>query len=233
MRITLLLAALSSLPFLTVAQTMNQLDGAVNNRYALGQNSASATISGVQGDVFLLPAWTPGRLQLNGGGKPFDTQLKYDLYRLEVHAKRPTGDSVVVPLMRVKEFNLAARRFVCYPAPDLPAELGGGCGEVLYEGPAAQLLKFERKDIVKRAAPGSTNSYVGSTTAIAVLETRTRYYLRWASTAQLVALKPKRASLEQALAGHPAALAALKARKGSIGTEAELVAALTDLAASF
>jgi hypothetical protein len=45
-----------------------------------------------------------------------------------------------------------------------------------------------------------------------------------------VAVKPKRSSLEQALAGQPAALAALKARKGSIGNEEELADAVATVA---
>ncbi len=49
---------------------------------------------------------------------------------------------------------------------------------------------------------------------------------RWSADGHFTPLKLKRASLEQALAGQPAALAALKARKGSLSSEADLAVAL-------
>lgn len=232
MRGSLLLLTMLALPLLSVAQVTDlyndQRNGTLNDRFAQGYFMAPRDNLTVEGSVFLLPGWTPGRLQLNGNAKPLDAPLKYDIYNQEVRAKRPNGDSVAVAVMRVQEFTLATRRFVCYPAATLPSETGGGCGEVLYESPAVQLLKFERKTLEKRAAAGS---YATAAT-VPVLEAHTNYYLRWTADKRLVALKPKRASLEQALAGHPAALAALKVRKGSIGTEAELTAALAGLAAS-
>ena len=63
-----------------------------------------------------------------------------------------------------------------------------------------------------------------------MLEESARLYLRWPADGRLVAVKPKRGSLQQALAGQPAALAALKARKGSLLTEADLVAAVQEIA---
>lgn len=197
----------------------------LNNGYAL----APAEASGIQGTPFLLPGWVPGKLQLNGSATAPATPLKYDIYRQELRAKRPAGDSVVVPLMRVKEFSLEARRFVCYPAATLPADVGGGCGEVLYDDAAVQLLKFQRKEVVKKRA--ENGGYASTATAdMAVLEEQTRYYLRWASDGHYSGLKPKRASLEQALANQPTALAALKARKSSIGNESELVSAVAAVA---
>ncbi|NML65571.1 hypothetical protein HHL22_10175 [Hymenobacter sp. RP-2-7] len=228
---TKLLLPLLALPLLGVAQVseMNrdQRNGYLNNGYAVAPPEAS----GVQGSAFLVPAWLPGTLQLNGDGAPLSAPLKYDIYHQELRAKRPAGDSVVVPLARVKEFSLTAagpaRRFVCYPAATLPAEVGGGCGEVLADGSGLQLLKFQRKEVVKRAA--DNGAYV-STNTVSALEEQTHYYLRWPADGHFTAVKPKRASLEQALAGQPAALAALKAHKGSLGTEAELAAAVAAVA---
>lgn len=218
-------------PLLGAAQiselSRDQRSGNLNNGYTL----APAETAGVQGSAFLLPTWLPASLQLNGGGAPLALSLKYDLYHQELRAKRPQGDSVVVPLARVKEFSFTttspARRFVCYPAATLPAEAGGGCGEVLAEGSGLQLLKFQRKEVVKRVAD---NGGYASTNNVAVLEAQTAYYLRYPTDGRFVAVKPRRASLEQALAGQPAALAALKARKGSLGTEAELAAAVAAVA---
>ncbi|MGI4834722.1 MAG: hypothetical protein ACRYFK_14800 [Janthinobacterium lividum] len=226
-----LLLPLVALPLVGAAQmseiSRDQRSGYLNNGYTM----APPETSGMQGSVFLVPAWLPGTLQLNGGGAPLTVPLKYDIYRQELRAKRPAGDSVVVPLARVKEFSLEsgrpARRFVCYPAAALPADVGGGCGEVLADSPGLQLLKFQRKEVVKRAA--ENGAYV-STNAIATLEEQTRYYLRWPADGHFSTVKPRRASLEQALAGQPAALAALKARKGSLGTEAELAAAVAAVA---
>ena len=226
----LLLALLAS-PYLGAAQTSevnrDQRSNNLNNGYTLVPPEAA----GVQGSALLVPGWLPGTVQLNGSSQPLAVPLKYDIYHQELRARRPAGDSVIVALARVQGFTLAAggvpRRFVCYPTSALPPDVGGGCGEVLYEGPAVQLLKYQRKELVKK--PAENGSYV-STTTIAVLEEETRYYLRWVADGHYGTLRPKRASLEQALAGHASALAALKARKGSVNTEAELVAALAAVA---
>lgn len=227
-----LACALLALPLAAQAQlselSRDNNSGNLNNGYAL----APADASGVQGSPFLLPEWLPSSVLLVGSKAPLAALLKYDIYRQELRAKRPAGDSIIVPLARVREFGLGSaptRRFACFPAATLPAEVGGGCGELLYDNPAVQLLKFERKEIVKQAA--ENGGYV-STNTVARLETQTRYYLRYTADGRFVPLKPKRSSLEQALAGHPAALAALKARKSSIGNEAELAAAIAELGSS-
>jgi hypothetical protein len=196
--------------------------GTLNDRFALGYFMAPRANATVQGSVFLMPAWAPGQLLLNGNSKPIEAPLKYDVHNQEVRAQRPNGDSVAVPVARVKEFTMASRRFVCYPAPTLPAEAGGGCAEVLADGTHAQLLKFVRKAIVKQAAQGGGYA---SSSSIDVLEAQTTYYLRWAD-GRFVPLRLKRASLEQALSGQPAALAALKSRKGNLGSEADMAAAV-------
>jgi hypothetical protein len=194
-----------------------------NNGYAL----PAADRNEIKGNAFLLPYWSPATLQLAVGSAPISTNLKYDIYRQELRVKRPQGDSVIVPLNKVKDFSLtgngAARRFVCYPAATLPPETGGGCAEVLADGTHAQFLKFVRKEIVKQA--GESSSYASAST-VNVLETQTSYYLRWAD-GHFAPLRLKRASLEQALAGQSAALAALKTRKGGLSSEAELAAAVT------
>jgi len=222
---TFALACLAS-PLVGVAQVTDlhtdSRDGTLNDRYALGYFMAPRATVAVQGNVFLMPNWVPGQLLLNGNSKPIEAPLKYDVHNQEVRARRPNGDSVAVPIAKVKEFSLATRRFVCYPAPTLPAEVGGGCAEVLANGTHAQLLKFVHKVVVKQAA--QSGSYA-SNSSIDVLEEQKHYYLRWVD-GRFVPMHLKRASLEQALASQPAALAALKARKGSLGSEADLAAAV-------
>jgi hypothetical protein len=226
MRTSVLAFACLTLPLMGVAQVTDlhtdPRGGTLNDRFALGYFMAPRANAAVQGSVFLMPNWIPGQLLLNGNSKPIEAPLKYDVHNQEVRAQRPNGDSVAVPVARVKEFTLATRRFVCYPAPTLPAEVGGGCAELLANGTHAQLLKFVRKAIVKQAAQGG--SYASSS-SIDVLEAQTAYYLRWADS-RFVPMRLKRASLEQALAGQPAALAALKARKGNLGSETDLAAAV-------
>jgi hypothetical protein len=220
------LLALLGLPLLGAAQSTElarDKSSNFNNGYAMPAADAGL----VKGNPFLLPDWVPASLQMAGGGAPRTIPLKYDLYRQELRVKRPQGDSVVVPLLQVKEFSLTSttpvRRFLCFPPASLPTDVAGGCGEALFDGPHAQVLKFQRKEIVKQA--GESGTYASQSTSSA-LETQTHYYLRWSASGRLVPLKLKRASLEQALAGQPAALAALKARKGSLGTETELAAAV-------
>lgn len=230
MRILTFTLACLALPLVGAAQTSDlQIDsreGTLNDRYALGYFMTPRGEVAAQGSVFLVPGWTPGQLYLAGNTKPIAAPLRYDIYSQEVRARRPNGDSVAVPVAKIKEFALAGRRFVCYPAATLPAEVGGGCAEVLADGSHAQLLKFARKVLVKQASQG--NSYASSST-ISVLEEQKFYYLRWPAEGRLTPVRLKRASLEQALAGQPAALAALKARKGSLNAEAEMAAAVVAL----
>lgn len=226
MRILISALACLALPLVGAAQITDlhtdPRGGTLNDRFALGYFMAPRANAAVQGDVFLMPNWVPGQLLLSGNAKPIEAPLKYDIHNQEVRAQRPNGDSVAVSVTRVKEFTLATRRFVCYPAPALPVEVGGGCAEVLANGTHAQLLKFVRKVIVKQTAQGG--SYA-SNSSIDALEEQKYYYLRWAD-GRFVPMRLKRASLEQALTGQPAALAALKARKGNLGSEADLAAAL-------
>ncbi len=221
----LLPTVLLALPLLGRAQHTDLArdnSGNFNNGYTL----APADADGLRGTPFLLPYWAPATLELGPEGRVVQAALKYDVYRQELRVRRPAGDSVLVPLARVRAFSLTdagrARRFACYPAATLPADAGGGCAEVLAAGPHAELLKFVRKEAVKR--PVENESYAGTNT-VNVLETRTYYYLRGVADGRFTPLKLKRASLEQALAGQPAALAALRARKGNLGSEADLVSA--------
>jgi hypothetical protein len=131
----------------------------------------------------------------------------------------------------VQEFRLPqpagnARRFVCFPAAVLPAGVGESCGEVLADGPQLQLLKLRRSEVVTRS--DQDGSYASNTLS-KQYEEKVAYYLRWPADGHFTAVKPKRSSLEQALTGQPAALAALKTRKGSIGSEDELAAAVAAL----
>lgn len=220
-----LLAVSLSAPLLAKAQN-SELNRDPGNNFNNGYALPAPDRNEVKGNAFLLPYWSPATLQLAAGGTPVSTSLKYDVYRQELRVKRPQGDSVIVPLNKVRDFSLtgngAPHRFVCYPAATLPPETGGGCAEVLADGAHAQLLKFVRKEVVKQA--GESSSYASAST-INVLETQASYYLRWAD-GHLSPLRLKRASLEQALAGQPAALAALKNRKGSLSSETDLATAV-------
>jgi hypothetical protein len=204
------------------------LGGNLNNGYSL----APAKTGEVKGLSYLLPYWTPAEVVLVGNEKPVAAPLKYDLFQQELRVRRPQGDSVVVPLARVREFRLlpttgSVRRFLCFPAAALPAATGDGCGEVLADGAQLQLLKFRRSEVVSR--PSQEGSYASNSSMKEYAEVAT-YYLRWPTDGHFTAVKPKRSSLEQALAGQPAALAALKTRKGSLGSEADLAAAVQALA---
>ncbi|GAA4507242.1 hypothetical protein GCM10023172_37530 [Hymenobacter ginsengisoli] len=225
----LFLPALLALPLLSAAQNTDlgrTNDGNFNNGYALVVPDDGQ----VRGTPFLVAGWEPASVQLIGNKAPTPATLRYDVYRQELRVRRPKGDSVLVPLNRVKEFTLTntspSRRFVCYPAATLPADVKGACAEVLADGPHLQLLKFWGKEVVKQ--PGDNNSYASNST-VNVLQETTHYYLRWPTDGHLTAVRLKRSSLEQALAGQPAALAALKARKGSLSSEVDVAAAVLAL----
>ncbi|MGI4761281.1 MAG: hypothetical protein ACRYF0_11275 [Janthinobacterium lividum] len=207
------------LPLLGAAQINERNRDGVsvfNNGYVLVPPEASL----VHGNPFLQPGWQATSVQLVGSANPLPTTLRYDVYRQEVRVRRPQGDSVVVPLTRIKEFTLtpADRRFVCYPAATLPTEVQGACAEVLANGPHLQLLKFWNKKLVKQ--PADNTSY-GSNSTMTVLEESVRYYLRWPADGHWTAVRPK-----QALAGQPTAL---KAQKATLNSEAELTAAVPAL----
>jgi hypothetical protein len=211
-------------PLLGVAQ-MSELSRAPNGVFNNGYSLVPADAGQVRGNPFLVASWLPASLALVGNTTATPTTLRYDVYRQELRVRRPQGDSVVVPLNRVKEFSLTGlnRRFVCYPAATLPADVAGACAEVLADGAHLQLLKFWRKKLVKQ--PSEQGSYASNTTVDA-LEESVYYYLRWPADGHLTAVRLKRGSLEQALSRQPAALAALKARKGGLSTEAEVAAAV-------
>lgn len=224
------LAVSLGLPLYGAAQTTqsSELGRDRSNNFNNGYAMAPANANEVQGSPFLLPRWETANVQLISASQPLvSVPLKYDLYRQELRVRRPKGDSVIVPLAQVREFSLSnalpARRFVCYPAATLPAEVGGACAEVLTEGTHLQLLKFRHKQIVRQAGEGGGYA---SATSISALEEQTHYYVRWVADGRFTLVRLKRASLEQALAGQPAALAALKARKGSLGSEADMAAAI-------
>lgn len=220
----LLLPALLAMPLLGMAQ-ISELSRTSNGVFNNGYSLVPADAGQVRGNPFLLTGWLPASLSLVGNTAATPTTLRYDTYRQELRVRRPQGDSVVVPLNRVKEFSLTGlnRRFVCYPAATLPTEVAGTCAEVLADGTHIQLLKFWRKKLVKQ--PSDQGSYASNATTD-VLEENTSYYLRWPADSHLTMVRLKRNSLEQALSRQPAALTALKAYKGGLGTEAEVAAAV-------
>ena len=177
------------------------------------------------GSPMLFPNWRPGELLLVGNQRATVVPLKYDLYRQELRVRRPPGDSVLLPMSQVREFRLLepARHFVNYPFS--PPDVAGTCAEMLVEGKNVQLVKYLHKTMVK---PSATNdSYTASAPGALVEEAQ--YFLRWPSDGRFSPLRLKRASLEHALAAYGPALAALKAHKGSLNTEAEFVRAVADL----
>lgn len=223
---TVLAGLLLACPLLGAAQQTDlarDQSGNLNNGYEL----VPAGSRDVNGSPLLLPGWSPATLRLMGAQTAMPATLKYDVFRQELRARRPQGDSVIVPLAKVQEFTLTGagspRRFIGYPAAGLPTELAGTCAEVLADGAHAQLLKVWRKVLVKQA--GESSGYASGRT-ITALEDQATYYLRWPADNRWAAVRLKRASLEQALASQPAALAALKARKGGLSSEADMAAAV-------
>ena len=217
------------LPLLSQAQNTDLARDKSSN-FNNGYSMAPANANSVQGSPFLLLGWVTATLRLAPDRPPLTAPLKYDVYHQELRVRRLQGDSVVVPLAQVREFSLTApggitptRRFVCYPAATLPAEVGGGAAEVLADGAHAQLLKFVRKVVVKQA--GDNSAYASNST-VSALEEQKAYFLRWPADGHLTPIRLKRSSLEQALAGQTAALGALKSRKGSLSAEAEVAAAI-------
>jgi len=185
-----------------------------------------------KGTPMLSSRWQPAEILLVGNTKRMSAPVKYDIYQHQLQVRRAQGDSILVPATRVQEFAFSQldargaeqpRRFVRYESPALPAELNGTCAEVLSSGKSLQLLKFWHKRLVKEAE-NTTN--ISSTSTIQRYDENNKYYVRWASDGQLVAVRPKRGSLKEALAGHPEALSALEAQKGPLSTEAELKAAI-------
>lgn len=210
-----------------MASNFNNGYGVVPNSYQL----LAADGSLIQGRYSLWPAWTPASILLLGNQQAIAAPLKYDIYRQELRVQRPQGDSVIVPLSKVQEFTvkLAAqeRRFVCYPAAQLPPGAGGGCGEVLGGGPALQLVKFWRRVAVRRY---QRNGSYASNVVENQLEEQAQYFLHWADT-KFSPVRLRRSSLVEALAGQPAALQLLAGYKGSLTTEEGMAAAVKQIAA--
>ena len=223
-----LLLPLLGLPLLGAAQTEDQTRQ-MTNVFNSGFSPVARSGYEVQGSPLLLAAWTPAELVLPGRAKPVAAPVKYDVVRQKLRVLRPAGDSVAVAAAQVQSFTLAGgplRHFVPLSGPGAP----GGFAEVLSPGPNLQLLKYWEKIVEK--APASGAGY-GSTQIASTYVDRARYYLR-TPDGRLTEVRPKRASLQEALAAYPAAQQALRARKGGLGSEAELreaVAALDPLLA--
>jgi len=225
-----LLPALLALPLLGAAQNTD-LTRDKNGNFNYGYTIPPPESGEVQGSPFLVAAWQPASVLLLGNSRPVPATLKYDIYHQELRVRRAAGDSVIVPLAGVQEFTFTspARRFVRYPPATLPGEVAGACAEVLADGAHVQLLKFWQKVLVKQ--PAEAIAYAPAI-GPAALEAQPRYYLRWPADGHLMALRLRRAGLEQAMVGQPAALAALKTHKGALSTEADMVAALVAINAT-
>ncbi|MDJ0366621.1 hypothetical protein QMK33_15800 [Hymenobacter sp. H14-R3] len=177
------------------------------------------------GSPMLYAGWRPGELLLAGNQHATAALLKYDLYRQELRVRRPQGDSVLLPMSQVREFRLLepARRFINFPIS--PPDVASTCAEVLVEGKNVQLVKYLHKEMTKPST--GNDSYTAHTPGALVEEAQ--YFLRWPSDGRFSPLRLKRASLERALAAYGPALAALKARKGGLGSEAEMAQAVAEL----
>lgn len=188
--------------------------------------------TGIQGNPMLAPTWMMGDVLLIGNQKPVAVVVKYDIYRQQLRVRRPQGDSIIVPVTRIKEFTLTGltskgmvqkRQFVHYENAALATELNGTCAEILSSSKQLQLLKFWRKTIVK-VAENSTNMALPSTSRN--FHEVNKYYLRWVADGRMVAVRLKRGSLKEALADQPEALKELDVRKSNLNSEEELIAAL-------
>lgn len=221
-QLTLLLPLLG-LPLLGAAQTDDQTRY-MTSVFNSGFSPVARSGFEVQGSPLLLATWTPAELLLPGNAKPVSAPVKYDVVRQELRVLRPAGDSVAVSAAQVKSFTLAGggalRHFVPFGGPGAP----NGFAEVLSPGINLQLLKYWDKVIEKSSGGGG----YASTTVVSTYADHTRYYLL-APNGRLAEVRPKRASLQEALAAYPAAQQALKARKGNINSEAELRDAVTAL----
>lgn len=186
----------------------------------------------VRGTPMLSSQWQPAEILLVGNAKPLSAPAKYDIHQHQLRVRRAQGDSILLPTARVQEFSLSqldangnqqSHRFVRYESPSLPTELNGTCAEVLSGGNSLQMLKFWNKKLIKE--PESTTN-ISSINTVQRYDDSNKYYVRWASDAQLMPIRLKRGSLKEALAAHPEALKALEAQKGALSTEAEVAAAV-------
>jgi hypothetical protein len=206
-----------------VAQASQNLSSAAGRRPEM--IAFSTRDDALLGSPMLYAGWRPGELLLVGNQRATAAVLKYDLYRQELRVRRPQGDSVLLPMSQVREFRLLepARHFVNYPFS--PPDVASTCAEVLVDGKNVQLVKYLHKMMTKPSA--GNDSYTAHTPGALVEEAQ--YFLRWPSDGRFSPLRLKRASLEHALAAYGPALAALKARKGSLSSEAEMGRAVADL----
>lgn len=179
----------------------------------------------VRGSPFLSSVWTPAQVLLVGNRQPQLAPVKYDAARQQLRVRRPQGDSVIVPASQLQEFLLnpgpQSRRFVRLASAGVPE----GFAEVLSPGPHLQLLKQWVKAVEE--APAASSGYAAASTTRVYVD-RFKYYVR-TPNGQLAAVRLKRASLQEALVGYPAALQALKTSKGSLNSEAELRNAIAAL----
>lgn len=235
-----LLLFLATMPFVGFAQGKNAEARASENtraRTEIGEDgydvhTFNVRDRSVRGTPMLSPQWQPTEILLVGNTKPMSAPAKYDIHQHELRVRRPQGDSIVVPAARVQEFSFTQlsgqgstqpRRFVRYASPSLPAELNGTCAEVLAGGKTLQLLKFWNKTLNREP---ENNANIASTSTIQRYDESNKYYVRWVDDGQLVAVRLKRGSLKDALAGHPRALSALEAQKGPLNTEVDAILAV-------
>lgn len=235
-----MLLVLVTMPIVGFAQSKNTEAQASDNsraRTQIGDDGFDAYAfnlrdKSVRGTPMLSSQWQPAEILLVGNTKPMAAPVKYDIHQHELRVRRPQGDSIIVPSARVQEFSfiqlsaqgsMQPRRFMRYQSPSLPAELNGTCAEILAGGKTLQLLKFWNKTLVKEP---ENNANIASTSTIQRYDESNKYYVRWVSDGQLMAVRLKRGSLKEALAGHPKALSELDAQKGPLNTEVDAKAAI-------
>lgn len=229
----------------TVTRT-NELESYMNSGQMMGRSINTVVVQvdnryeGLKGTPYFLSDWSAGEVELNGGIKYKNPQLKFDAARQNLLVKDPrTGDSVIVDSRQVVRFVLyqrdAARSAVATENTtnqnqsgwlfrryaDLKTDekdLGGCYFLVLYEGKTA-LLK-EVKKIFRKAdykAPYSNDVRYDS------YDDDVTYYLLRPDR-QLTRVKRSKKALFDALADKKAALTAFADRQQLSGkTDDDLV----------
>lgn len=115
---------------------------------------------GVKGSPFFTQSWSEGVLFYSDGKKSAALPLKHDVYKNQLVAKRPQGDSVLINTGNVSHFQLkdpAGKVYLFKKFPGLKtadAGLTSAFFQVLYEGKMALLIKHN-KSLVKANYQGA------------------------------------------------------------------------------
>lgn len=178
----------------------------------------------IKGSPFLFRGWKKADLRLVDNKQLADVPIKYNIYRRELRALRPQGDSIIVSRMQVLSFVLhdmtiqgpkdrLFRRFIDLDAPEFSAEYF----EVLAEKEGVQLLKLEYKSY----QAGNTAGTYGTTMQGPSYADERNYFLRVGTSPVLQPVRMNGKSLSKVL---PTWKPALDSYGKSIRNEGEMVA---------